>query len=59
MIYSKNSKKVNFYNLQYFLLDNNDINKIENIDMEKFKQDWEDQEIGDNFDIILKKELNL
>jgi len=27
--------------------------------MDKFKQDWEDQEIGDNFDIILKKELKL
>ena len=27
--------------------------------MEKFKQDWEDQEIGDNFDVILKQELKL
>ena len=59
MIYSRNSKKV-YYNLHLFLLlDNNDTNKTETVDMEKFKQDWEDQEIGDNFDVILKQELKL
>ena len=56
MIYSRNLKKVYF---KFLPLDNNDTNKNETVDMEKFKQDWEDQEIGDNFDVILKQELKL
>lgn len=50
--------KMLFYK-QLIFLENND-NKIhEIIDMDKFKEDWEDQEIADNFDQILKEELKL
>jgi len=34
-------------------------NNHENIDINKFKEEWEDQEIADNFDHILKEELKL
>jgi hypothetical protein len=29
------------------------------IDIDKFKEEWEDQEIADKFDLILKSELKL
>ncbi len=41
------------------IIEFNESHKHEPIDMEKFKQDWEDQEIADNFDLILKEELKL
>lgn len=38
-------------------IDQNHIHEA--VDMNKFKEEWEDQEIADNFDELLRQELKL
>jgi len=45
--------------LKTFILENIQNKNNEIFDLDKFKEDWEDQEIADNFEQILKQELKL
>ena len=60
MIISKNSKKVNynyFYIIILLFIDKLQLERIKSEEMRKWQANWEDEEINDNFENVLKQEL--
>ena len=60
MIISKNLKKVNynyFYIIILLFIDKLQLERIKSEEMRKWQANWEDEEINDNFENILKQEL--
>ena len=60
MSFSKNSKKVNynyFYIIILLFIDKLQLERIKSEEMRKWQANWEDEEINDNFENILKQEL--
>ena len=60
MIILKNLKKVNYYHFinKYFIfIDKLQLEKIKSEEMRQWQANWEDEEINDNFENILKQEL--
>ena len=61
MIISKNSNQVNnnyFYIIILLFIDKLQLERIKSEEMRKWQANWEDEEINDNFENMLKEELN-
>ena len=60
MIILKNLKKVSYYyfiNNYFIFIDKLQLEKIKSEEMRQWQANWEDEEINDNFENILKQEL--
>ena len=59
MIFSKNLKKVNInFLIKLLNIDKLRLERIKSEEMRQWQANWEDEEINDNFENILKQELN-
>jgi hypothetical protein len=46
-----------FYNSAFIIIDKLELQRIQSEEMRKWQANWEDEEINDNFENMLKQEL--